>query len=93
MFVENEGPKTKKRLEALLKAKNGFELAQKDLELRGPGEIFSTEQSGFLSSLKIAKLTDMELIQKTKSAVQVVMKNYPNLIKKVKKSINMIHLE
>ena len=93
LFVENEGPKTKKRLEALLKAKNGFELAQKDLELRGPGEIFSTEQSGFLSSLKIAKLTDTELIQKTKSAAAIVMKNYPDLIKKVKKSISMTHLE
>jgi len=93
LFVENEGPKTKKRLEALLTAKNGFELAQKDLELRGPGEIFSTEQSGFLNSLKIAKLTDTKLIQKTKLAAQRVMKDYPDLVKKIKKSIDTMHSE
>ena len=93
LFIENEGPKTKKRLEALLKAKNGFELAQKDLELRGPGEIFSTEQSGFLNSLKIAKLTDVELIQKTRLATIKAIENYPDLIKKIKKSINITHLE
>jgi len=93
LFVENEGPKTKKRLEVLLKAKNGFELAQKDLELRGPGEIFSTEQSGFLNYLKIAKLTDIELIQKTKSAVQTAMKNHLDLIKKMKKFSKITHLE
>ena len=93
LFIENEGPKTKQRLEALLKAKNGFELAQKDLELRGPGEIFSTEQSGFLNSLKIAKLTDTELVQKTRLASQKAIKNYPDLVKRIKKSINITHLE
>ena len=93
LFVENEGLKTKKRLKALLKAKNGFELAQKDLELRGPGEIFSTEQSGFLNFLKIAKLTDMELIQKTKLVAQKAIKDYPELIKKIEQSIKIVHLE
>ncbi|OQX71738.1 hypothetical protein B6D52_00500 [Candidatus Parcubacteria bacterium 4484_255] len=93
LFVENEGPKTKKRLEALLKAKNGFELAQKDLELRGPGEFFNTEQSGFMGSLKIAKLTDIELMQKTRLAAIKTIKDYPDLIKKIKKSINITHLE
>ena len=93
LFVENEGPKTKKRLEALLKAKNGFELAQKDLELRGPGEFFNTEQSGFMGSLKIAKLTDIELMQKTRLAAIKTIKDYPDLIKKIKKSINITHPE
>ena len=93
LFVENENPKTKKRLKALLKAKNGFELAQKDLELRGPGEIFSTEQSGLMNSLKIAKLTDIELMQKTRLAAIKTIKDCPDFIKKIKKSINITHLE
>ncbi len=94
LFAENEMPiKTKIRIEALLKAKDGFELAQKDLELRGPGEIFSTEQSGFLNSLKIAKLTDIDLNKKARLAAQSVNKNYPDLMEKIKKSIDIIHLE
>ncbi len=93
LFVGNEGIKIKKRLKALLKAKNGFELAQKDLELRGPGKIYGNEQSGFLDSLKIAKLTDTELIQETRLAAKTAIKNCPDLIKKVKKSIDITHSE
>jgi len=93
LFIENKEPKTKERINALLKAKNGFELAQKDLELRGPGEFFDIEQSGLMNSLKIAKLTDIELMKKTRLAAIKTIKDYPNLIEKIKKSINITHLE
>lgn len=94
LFANEEMPiKTKTRLEALLEAKDGFGLAQKDLELRGPGEVFSTEQSGFMNSLKIAKLTDVDLNEKARSAAQKAKKNYPNLMKKIKESIDIMHLE
>ena len=41
---------------------DGFKLAEKDLMLRGPGEVYGTRQSG-LPDLKIAKLTDVGIIQ------------------------------
>jgi ATP-dependent DNA helicase RecG len=94
LFTENENPKTKKRLSALLKAKDGFELAQKDLELRGPGEILSIRQSGFSDFLKIAEWSDTKLIQETKEAIKKSIKKYPKLTNLIKKDLQeSVHLE
>ena len=99
LFLENEGEKTKKRLQALLQARNGFELAEKDLEFRGPGEIFGTEQSGFSTNLKIARLSDVQIIKQAQQAAQLVfsrdidLKEYPLLEKKINESIQITHLE
>jgi len=53
------------RLRAIEETDDGFKLAEIDLELRGPGEVFGTRQSGLLE-LKVAKLTDVELIEETR---------------------------
>jgi ATP-dependent DNA helicase RecG len=96
---EKDLPIARERLQALIKAKNGFELAEKDLLLRGPGEIFNTRQSGFLSDLKIAQLSDVEIIKQTKEAVQIIfkqdpeLKNYELLKDKLNKFITIDHLE
>ncbi len=99
LFLENNGEKVKKRLLALLQAKNGFELAEKDLELRGPGEIFGTEQSGFSGDLKIAKLSDVRIIKEAREMAKQLfeypsnLKKYPLLQKKINESIQITHLE
>jgi len=49
------------RLRAMEQSQDGFALAEKDLELRGPGEFLGTRQSGF-GDLRLAKLTDLPLI-------------------------------
>jgi len=91
--------KTRKRLQALIQAKNGFELAEKDMELRGPGEIFGMEQSGFSNDLKIARLSDVEIIKETGEIAKSLFKNiselkkYPLLEKKINESIQTTHLE
>lgn len=79
LFTDSNSLKTKKRLEALITAKNGFELAEKDLEIRGPGELYGTNQSGFLGSLKIAKLTDYDIIKLTKQWAEKLIAKDPNL--------------
>jgi ATP-dependent DNA helicase RecG len=55
------------RLQTMVKTNNGFEIAETDLKLRGPGDIFSTKQSGF-PDLKYADIvSDKELLQKTRN--------------------------
>jgi len=70
-------------LEFFCKNHLGVKLAEFDLKSRGAGNIFGTEQHGFVN-LKIASLTDFELIDKTKKAVEYFVKNhkiedYPDL--------------
>ncbi len=99
LFSESYSEKARERLKALLLAKNGFELAEKDLEMRGPGEIFGTQQSGYLEYLKIAKLSDTLIIQQSQEAAKKilsldpVLKNFPLLSKKIKEITKVTHLE
>ena len=67
------------RLQTMIKTNNGFEIAETDLKLRGPGDIFSTKQSGF-PDLKYADLiNDAELINQTKSIAFDLINKDPSL--------------
>jgi len=58
----------KKRLETMVRTNDGFEIAEVDLKLRGPGDIMGTQQSGLLE-LKIADLAkDGQLLQYARNA-------------------------
>ena len=73
--------KYSKRLRAMEKMHSGFELAELDLELRGPGEIFGTAQSGF-PELKVASWNNYPLIKKAKDVADDIVKNpqkYPDI--------------
>jgi ATP-dependent DNA helicase RecG len=67
------------RLHAIEETQNGFRLAEIDLELRGPGELFGTRQSGLLE-LKVAKLTDVELIEETRREAGQLLDRDPELV-------------
>jgi ATP-dependent DNA helicase RecG len=58
--------------------RDGFRLAEIDLELRGPGEFFGTRQSG-IPDLKIAKLTDTELLLKAQAEAKLILRADPEL--------------
>ena len=67
------------RLQTMVKTNNGFEIAETDLKLRGPGDIFSTKQSGF-PDLKYADIIhDAELISQTKNIAFDLINKDPSL--------------
>ncbi len=75
LFTESSARTVYARLKAILEAKDGFELAEKDLEIRGPGEIYGLRQHGF-PDLKMASLKDLNLIQKAKQAAEKFLSAY-----------------
>ena len=70
----------RKRLNTMVKTNNGFEIAEIDLELRGPGNIEGTEQSGVLD-LKMANLaTDQQLLIQVRKIVEGIFEADPQLV-------------
>jgi ATP-dependent DNA helicase RecG len=75
------GQVAKERIKAMLGTTDGFEIANLDLKLRGPGDLLGTRQSGLLD-LKIADLVkDEDLLIKTRLAADELLKNDPLLMK------------
>lgn len=63
------GPNSKLRLDTMVKTNNGFEISEIDLQLRGPGDITGTQQSGVLE-LKMANLAkDQVILQEARNTV------------------------
>ena len=68
------------RLSIMATTTDGFKLAEFDLKYRGPGEFLGTRQSGY-SGLKLASLTDLELIERARKQAQQLFTEDPNLEK------------
>ena len=78
---DSESPKTKERLSIIVNSRNGFEIADEDLKLRGPGEFFGEKQSGFVK-FKIADLiSDGPIIRDARMNAFEIIKNDANLTK------------
>lgn len=66
------------RLSVMVQTNNGFILAEKDLEQRGPGEFLGTRQSGY-TPLKMTNLSDIHLIEKARAQAQILFDADPTL--------------
>lgn len=70
---------TRKRLEIMVRTNDGFEIAEADLKLRGPGDLEGTQQSGVAFDLKIADLArDGQLLQYARDAAQRIVDADPD---------------
>lgn len=69
LFSNAETPESSERLLALEELTSGFDLAEKDLELRGPGDFLGTRQSG-LPDLRVAQISDMGTLALAREAAQ-----------------------
>jgi len=97
LFTTDKSKFNTQRLKALTKTNDGFKLAELDLELRGSGEIFGTQQTG-LMKLNIAKLTDTKIIKKAQKWAKEIITDTKYLSQKqlqdtLKKLKNEMHLE
>ena len=89
LFSKAESETANERLQALQDTNSGFELAEKDLELRGPGDFLGTRQSG-LPDLQVATLGDMKTLTTAREAATEFLAtedlaDYPQLKEAVKK--------
>ena len=79
LVSDAQGENAKNRFEIMCKTSDGFKIADKDLELRGPGDFFGSRQSG-MPKLKIADLTEnMDIVRQSKSACELILNNDPEL--------------
>ncbi len=98
LFTETTGLVHNKRLKALTTCDNGFELAEKDLAIRGPGDFTGQRQWG-LPDLAMASLADTILVSKARNEAKDILqadpelKKYPLLKKRVQEFKERIHLE
>jgi ATP-dependent DNA helicase RecG len=90
LHKDNMGENAKKRIKKMKETTDGFEIAEEDLKIRGPGEVLGRKQSG-LPSFKLADLSfDSDLLEDVRESVLNTISLDPKLISK--KGENLRHL-
>ena len=98
LFTEMYSKTINARLRALVSCENGFELAEKDLAIRGPGDFEGKRQWG-IPDLAMASLKDISLVEKTREEAKEILaedpqlKKYPLLKEKLEELRKRTHLE
>lgn len=85
LFTDSKTDKTRERILCLEKINDGAKLAEIDLKLRGPGDMFGTAQHG-IPDLQIASLSDIDTVESARKAAEKLLPDlvkYPKLQKKV----------
>ena len=73
---------TRKRIEIMVQTNDGFEIAEADLKLRGPGDLEGTQQSGVAFDLKIADIArDGQLLQYVRDIAERLLDEDPNCVR------------
>ena len=98
LFSSSGDKSTNQRLKALVSCDDGFELAEKDMSIRGPGEFMGTKQSG-MPDLAMASLANIDLIKKARAEAHLLLKEdfslsrYPLLRERLDEFQKMTHFE
>jgi len=98
IFTDANSNKTGERLNALVSAKNGFELAEYDLQFRGPGELSGARQWG-ISDIGMEALKNIKMVEAARLEAQKIiredleLKKYPLVLEQLKSQDKNIHFE
>ena len=98
LFTESPSSTTRQRLKALVQSENGFDLAEKDLKIRGPGDFSGVKQWG-MPDFVMEQLTNLKLVEETREAAKtlleknITLQHYPLLAKELKQLRETLHLE
>ena len=97
--TESKSDKTRDRLKALATAKNGFELAEHDLQFRGSGELYGGKQSG-LTDLGMEAIRNLKLVEAARNEARHLVsthldlaKSFPLIAEKIERLGETLHLE
>ena len=96
LFSDDPQALSNPRLKAIEENSNGFELAEKDLQIRGSGDLYGTKQSGY--DFKIATLNNLDLVERTRGYAEELLyqdlnlNHYPLLKQKIEAK-PLVHLE
>ena len=78
LLTDGQSEHANERIAALVNSSDGFALATKDLQMRGPGRNLASQQSGW-TGWKFAKFTDLELIREARHAAEDILRQDPTL--------------
>ena len=78
LLADDPTPDAEERLSVMERTTDGFALAEADLQLRGPGDLFGTTQSG-IASLRVASLLDAPLIDAARREAETLLDDDPDL--------------
>ena len=98
LLTDSPAQKTRQRLKALISSDNGFELAEKDLEIRGPGDFSGSRQWG-IPDIVMVSLKNIFLVEKTRKTAKEILEESPQLKKypltrdRLKEFGEKVHLE
>jgi ATP-dependent DNA helicase RecG len=98
LFTDSDSGLAYRRLGALERTDNGFELAEMDLKIRGPGEFSGVRQSG-IPDFAMTSLTDIDLIKKARLEAKLLLKEdptlkkFPLLLEKLAEIQRLVHFE
>ncbi|HEA84478.1 MAG TPA: ATP-dependent DNA helicase RecG [Candidatus Wildermuthbacteria bacterium] len=98
LFTDSPSQTTRKRLRALATSTSGFELAEQDLKIRGPGDFTGLKQWG-MPDFAMTQLLDLKLVKEAREAANEVLekdlqlKKHPGLKKRMAELRDRLHLE
>jgi ATP-dependent DNA helicase RecG len=80
LIADNKSPTTRQRLEVLTQTNDGFVVAEKDLEIRGPGEFLGFRQSGLPDLLLADLVKDTKILEEARNCALKLVKEDPDFI-------------